>query len=55
MRGMNDRVARSRGLQLTLDQLDVVNVKLAQHRLTMDFQHSKELASAEDTFQACQG
>jgi hypothetical protein len=36
MRGINDRVARSRGVQLTLDQLDVVNVKLAYHRLTMD-------------------
>lgn len=53
MRGINDRVARSRGVQLTLDQLDMVNVKLAQHRLMMDLQSGKEIAAAEDALQTC--
>ncbi len=52
---MNGRVARSRSLQLTFDQLDVVDVKLTHYRLTMALQRREEIASVEDALQSGQG
>ena len=40
---------------MAFDQLDVVDVKLAQHRLAMELECREEIASAEDALQSGQG
>jgi hypothetical protein len=50
MCGVNGRIARSRGVQLTLDQVDVADVQLSQNRVAMPLQAREKIAAAVDVF-----